>query len=107
MIDKRRRHDRRRTDAHHGAQGDQLCRVAREHAEPGRDAEHRQAAREQLPPAEPVAERAGEQQQTGEHDGVGVDDPGDLGLGGAGLAGEVGQCDVQAADRRDDGHQGE
>ncbi len=74
---------------------------------PGSDAEHGEAADEQLAAPEPVTQRSGEQQEAGEHDGVGVDDPGDLGLAGAGLPGQVGQGHVEAADRRDDGHQRE
>ena len=55
--------------------------------------------------AVPVAERAGGQQQPGEHDRVRVDDPGQLGLAGPGGPGQVGQRDVQPADRGDDHHQ--
>ena len=103
----RGRHDRGGPDAHQGAQHDQLRRVAGEHPEPRGGAEHGEAADEQPATAEAVAERAREQQQAGEHDGVGVDDPGDLRLGGAGLPGQAGQGDVEAADGRHDGHQGE
>jgi hypothetical protein len=36
--------------------------------------------------AEAIAQRADRQQQAGEHDRVGIDDPGDLGLRGASVA---------------------
>ncbi len=54
-----------------------------------------------------VAERACEQQQPREHDGVRVDDPGQLGLARAGVAGEAGEGDIETADRGHDRHQGE
>ena len=52
-----------------------------------------------------VADRAREQQQPGEHHGVGVDDPLHLGLRGAGLDREARQRDVEPAHRRDHHHQ--
>jgi hypothetical protein len=103
----RGRHDGGRPDAHERAQHDQLRRVTGEHSEPGGGAEYGEPTEQQPAAAEPVAEGAGEEQQAGEHDRVGVDDPGDLRLRGTGLPGQVRQGDVEAADGRDDGHQGE
>ena len=46
------------------------------------DGEHAEAAEEGPLAPEAVAERPGRQQQAGEHEGVGVDDPVELGGGG-------------------------
>ena len=62
---------------------------------------------EEVLAAEPVTQGAREEEQPGEDDGVRVDDPGELGLAGPRLPGEVRQCHVEATDRGDDGHQRE
>ena len=67
--------------------------------------EHDEADGEQQPAAEPIAEGAGEEKQPGEHDGVGVDDPGEVGLAGTGLTGEARKRDVEAGHGGDDRHE--
>ena len=50
-------------------------------------AEDGEAGQQGPAPAVPVADRAAQQQQRGEDQGVGVDHPGQLGLGGVGVLG--------------------
>jgi hypothetical protein len=101
------RHDQRGADAHHGTQGDEGGRVADHGGRGGGGAEHEQPDEQDLAPTEPVADRAERQEQGGERDRVRVDDPLQLGLVGVGVAGDVGQGDIQTADGRDDHHERE
>ena len=79
----RRRHDQRRADAHDRPGGDELAgRVPTARRTSDAEAEDRQAGLQRALAAEPVAEGAGRQQQAGEDEGVGVDDPLELGLRG-------------------------
>ena len=71
----RRREDQRGPDSGEGPQGDQLRRARRQRRRARREGEQRQPGAQRTPPPEPVAEAPGRQQQSGEHDGVGVDDP--------------------------------
>ena len=71
---------------------------AGEAADHGPDAEHHEADEQRLLAPEAVAERAGGEQQPGEHEGVGVDDP--LQAGGAGA--EVAPAGVGRATFSDD-----
>jgi hypothetical protein len=61
----------------------------------GRAGEDHETSQQQRPPPQPVAQRTGEQEQTGEDDGVRVDDPLELGLSGAEIACDIGQRDVE------------
>ena len=69
--------------------------------------EQREPDREDRLAPEAVADRARREQQRREHERVGVDDPLQLGLRRAGVAGDLGEGDVEARDRRDDHHQRE
>jgi hypothetical protein len=71
----RRRHDQRRAGAHRGAGEDEPADVAGVGRAGRRDREDGEAAEQHPPAAEPVAERAGQQQQPREHERVRVDDP--------------------------------
>ena len=77
------RHDRGRADPHHAPDQDERLRVVRGEAGCCRHAEHDEARGQEPPPAEAVAQGAREEEQPGEDDGVGVDDPGELGLAGS------------------------
>lgn len=100
-----RGHDRGRADAHDGAQGDEGLGGIDEGGGRGGEAEDREAHHEDSLAADTVADRARGEQQAGEDDGVGVDDPGELGLARARRAGEARQGDVEPTDRRHDGHE--
>jgi hypothetical protein len=54
-----------------------------------------QAQHQRVLPAVLVTHGTGDEQQPGEHQGVRVDDPLQLGLGGPGAGGQVGQRDVE------------
>jgi hypothetical protein len=71
----RRRHDQRAADAHHRADGDQLVRALDDEHAQAAAAEQREAGLERVLAAEAVAERAHRQEQVGEDEHVGVDDP--------------------------------
>ena len=71
----RRRHHERGADACDRPVGDQHAGVGGERRERVGDTEHQHPGDEHPTPAEPVAERAGRQEQTGEDDGVPVDEP--------------------------------
>ena len=81
----RRRHDERRADAHHRAECDQLARVRRRLAATA-PAEYDEPDLERALPAEAVADRTRGQQQPGEHERVGVDDPLEVRAGRAEVA---------------------
>ena len=83
--DDRQRHGqhRRAADAHQPTRDDQLHRGLGEGAEQGRRGEQQEADDQDLAPAVAVAEDAPGEQQGGEHQGVGVDRPDQLALGGA------------------------
>ena len=78
----RRRHDQRAADAHERSADDQLHRRRRQGGRHRADREQDDADLQRALAAEAVAEAAGRQQQAGEHEGVGVDDPLDLAVGG-------------------------
>ncbi len=65
--------ERAAQDQHLGARG--------ERGEERQDAEGGGADQEQLPPADPVSERAHRDEETGDHEAVDVDDPQQLGAG--------------------------
>ncbi|HST41229.1 MAG TPA: hypothetical protein VLK58_17060 [Conexibacter sp.] len=98
-------------DALERAEGDQLAAALRQAAGEAGEREQRERAGEQAPAAEQVAEPAAEQQQPAERDRVGVDDPGERGVGEAERVADLRQRDVHDRDverddelrRRDDG----
>ncbi|CAA9578623.1 MAG: hypothetical protein AVDCRST_MAG33-3353 [uncultured Thermomicrobiales bacterium] len=100
-------HDGGGADAHDGAEGDQGVRALDEDRRGRRAAEDGQPGQQDALAAEPVADRASRQQEPGEHDRVGIDDPLQLALGRAGVPCETWQRDVEAADGGDHHHQGE
>jgi hypothetical protein len=55
---------------------------------------------EGAPATEVVADRSGRQHQRCERDGVGVGDPGEIGRAGISVQSDVGQCHIDAGDRR-------
>ena len=71
----RRRHDERGGGPHQGAAGDQLPHRSRGGRERRPDEEPDQAELQRALAAEAVADRAGGEQQAGEHERVGRDDP--------------------------------
>ena len=87
------RHDQRRSDPHGGPGGDELARGAGERGQRRCDPEDDKAGVESEATAVTVAESAGCEQQSGEHQAVGVDDP----LQSAGTG-------VQVPDERRQGH---
>ena len=91
----RRGHDERAADAHEGAGGDQHLRRGGERGQAGAEAEDGEADREAALAAEAVAERAGGEQQAGEDEHVGVDDPLQLGAGAPRSLLERGERDVE------------
>ena len=88
------REDHRRADSHGSSRRDQrvgrihLCRNA------GGDREQCEAGAEPAPSAVAVAQAAGRQQQAGHDQGVGIDDPLQLGGVGAQFARQGGERDV-------------
>ena len=100
-------HDRGRAHAHEHPDHDEVRGVGGDHPDGGRGAEDDQADEEQALATVTVPEDAGEEQQPGEDHGVGVDDPGEPGLAGSSVPGQAGQGQIEAADGRDDGHQGD
>jgi hypothetical protein len=70
-------------DALHGARQDQLARVGAERRRDGGQGEDGDAGDEDGAPPEPVADRDGHQDEAGEHQRVGVDEPLQLFDGGA------------------------
>ena len=72
--------------------------VVGEAAEQRGDGEDAEADHEHPPPPEQVGERAGRQQQRGERQRVGVDDPLQVGEAGVQVALDVGQRDVHDRD---------
>ena len=71
----RGRHDHRAADAHRGAEHDQLCGVLGERGEHARHAEQQEPGLQRAFTTEAVAERAHGEQDAGERQQVGVDDP--------------------------------
>jgi hypothetical protein len=82
-----RRHDEGGAEAEHGSGGDQLLDAARERSGDRGDAEERQSAGQGAASPVAVTEAPGGQQQAGEHQDVGVDDPLEI----AGRGTEVGR----------------
>ncbi len=91
----RRGHDERAAEAHQRPRGDQHPRAGGDRRGGGTGAEDQQAERQRAPAAEAVAERAGGEQQAGEHEHVGVHDPLELRRGRAELAFKRRQRDVE------------
>jgi hypothetical protein len=71
----RRRHDERAADPHHGTHRDQQFRRGGQRRSERAEPEDDQAERQRALATEPVAERAGGQQHSGEQQHVDVDDP--------------------------------
>ena len=71
----RRGEDQRGADPGHGAHGDERACGVDERGRGTPDAEHDEPEGEHPPSAEPVAEAPAREQEAGEHDRVGVDDP--------------------------------
>ena len=103
----RDRHDQGGGDAHHRADRDQGARRIDEERENRDGTEQREPDCQQRLPAVAVADRARRQEEGGEHDRVGVDDPLQLRLRRAGVTRDLGEGDVEAGDGRDDHHQRE
>ena len=101
----RARHHQRGADAHHGTEHDQRARVLRGRAERGRAAEQHQPDDQGEPASVPVAERPGREQQRGERQRVGVDDPLLLGLARAEALGQVGHAVGEHRHAGDDHHE--
>ena len=92
----RRRHDQRAGDAHDRAARDELTHAGRLRRERRADEEQHEPELQRALAAEAVAERAGREQQPGEHERVDRDDPLQLRLGRVQLARERGDRDVEA-----------
>ncbi len=94
------RHEERRTHALHRARDHELPHTARQPAGAGRRGEEHDPARIDATPAEPISQRAADQQERGEKERVRLDDPLDVGDGGAELALQrrQGQVDDRAVD---------
>ena len=75
-----RRHDERGTDPHHRPGGDQLARRVGEGAEQGSEGEDDEAELQRPLAPEAVTQRPGREQQAGEHQRIGVDDPLQVGV---------------------------
>ena len=103
----RRRHDQRGADAHHRAGRDQRVDAAGERGGRRADAEDDEAEGERALPPEAVAEAAGGEQQAGEHERVGVDDPLELAGGRAEVAHQGRQRHVEDRVVDDDHEQAE
>ena len=84
----------RAAEAHDAAAGDEHGGRAGGRGDDRAAEEGRQAGEQCVPAAEPVAEAAGGEQQPGEHDGVGGDDPLQLGRAGAEVVDQAGDGDV-------------
>ena len=91
----RRGHDERAADAHQRPGGDQHVGGGGDGGQGRAGAEHQQAEGQRPAAAEAVAERAGGEQQAGEDEHVGVDDPLQRGGGGGEIALERRQRDVE------------
>ena len=74
-------HDEGGADAHDRARRDEHARRVGEHADQRPEAEDDEAGLQRALAPEAVAERGGREQQPGEHQAVGVDDPLDVGVG--------------------------
>ncbi len=96
-------------DAHDRAARDQLAHARRLRRERGADEEQHQPELQRALAPEAIAERAGGEQEAGEHERVDRDDPLQLRLGGVQLAREGRDRDVQArvADEHDQQAQAE
>ena len=90
-----RRHDEGGADAHDRPEGDELAGRSGEGRRRGGDAEDEQPDGERALAAEAVAEGAGREQQAGEDEGVGVDDPLQGAVAGLELPHQRGQGHVE------------
>ena len=88
----------RPADPLHGAGEVEHQRGVGEPADGGGAGEHHEAGREHQPAPEQVGERSGRQQEGGERQRVGVDDPLQVGEGGVQFALDRGQRDVHDGD---------
>ena len=103
----RQRHDDRGPDAHERAGGDQRAGGPAESG-PGRGGDEGDQTYQQQPFATvAVTEAAGGQHERGEDQGVGVDDPLQLGGARAEVLGQGGQGDVENHQVQPDGEQGD
>jgi len=100
-------HDECGPDAHDRAGADDQVDRVDERAEQRADAEQQQSALQGALAAEPVADRASRQQQASEDDRIGVDDPLQVGGGGAERLLDRRDRDVQPRHGHDDHHQTE
>jgi hypothetical protein len=90
----RGREDHRSANTHRGARRDQRVRRVHLRRDGGRDREDGEAAGQPAPSAVTVAQAASRQQQAGDDEGVGVDDPLQLRGIGVEFARQRGQGDV-------------
>ena len=90
----RRGHDQRGADPHHRAGRDELTHVVRHRRRRRREAEDDEADGERALAAVAVTEGPEGEEQAGEHEGVGVDDPLEVADAGTELAHHRGQRDV-------------
>ena len=91
----RRRHDQRATDAHERPGEDQLRRRVRKGGGRRSDPEQHDADLQRALAPEAIGQAAAREQQTGEHDHVGVDDPLDLAVAGAEVGDQRGDRHVE------------
>ena len=103
----RGRHDQRPADAHERPAGHQLQGARRQRGRRRADGEQDDADLQGALAAEPVAEAARRQQQSGEHERVGIDDPLDLAVRGVEIADQRRDRHVEDRVVHDDDQQGE
>jgi hypothetical protein len=94
--------EHRPADGLHDARGDEPADGRRQPAEQRADGERRESGPEHAPPAEPVGRRAGEQEEAGQHEVVGVDRPLQARLRRVEVRPDVGQRHVDDRDGGDD-----
>src|SRR5271170_3518866 len=100
-------HSRPSTELPPAAQDDEVVRGGDRHRRRRGGAEDDQPGDKRFAAAVAVAESAGREQQDGEDQQVGVDDPFELGLAGVGAADQAGDGDVQRRHRGRDRPEGD
>ncbi len=101
----RRRHDQRPADAHERSARDQVGGRRRQCRRRRADGEQDDAGLQRALATEAVTDAAGRQQQPCEHEGVGIDDPLDLAVGGTEIADQRGDRHVEDRVVHDDDQQ--